>query len=106
MARRDPQQLPGGAERSAYANQAEISPGDAAILGTPTGESPDRDSDPQSIFDEEVASIPVGARPMSEITGDPEPGTEHETVDGLDELEESVRQAAEDSPLGPPRGSF
>ncbi len=38
---------------------------------------------------------------MSEITGAGDPGTTDETIDGLDETEEAVRQAAEDRPGRP-----
>lgn len=43
----------------------------------------------------------IGARPRSEITGKHDEGSgANETIDGLDEMAESIRHAAEDIPTG------
>lgn len=95
------QRLP-SEDQTHYANEAEVAPADRAVLETPGGRADNAGVDRGSsgIFEAEVASIPVGARPMSEITAHHDAGSANETIDGLDETEEAVRAAAEDIPPG------
>jgi len=61
------------------------------------------DIDQQALeeFVEETSPANVGTRPRSEITCKHDEGSgANETVDGLDEVAESVRQNAEDIPTG------
>ena len=52
-------------------------------------------------FSDEANRTDVGARPRSEITGKHDEGSgANETIDGLDEMAESVRHNAEDIPTG------
>lgn len=89
------------AKQENYANTSEVLRSDEPALVSETGReeglAPD---EPLSDFEAEVASHPVGGRPMSDITGAHEPGTGDETVDGLDPTEEAVRRYAEDRPVG------
>lgn len=100
---RDSERRPGaGPER--YANVPEVIRSDKPALPSETGReeglAPD---EPLSDFEAEVLSHPPGGRPMSDVTGTPEPGAPEETVDGLDPTEEAVRRNAEDRPVGPKR---
>lgn len=79
-----------------------IEPSDAAVFETPFGREDDHGTITATPAAEEIEDIDVSARPASEITGAPDPGTTRETVDGLDETEEAVRQAAEDEISGGP----
>lgn len=86
-----------------YANESEIAPDDRALLETPTGELAGRD--PADIEDDTLAAdddiaMDVGAVPMSEITADVPDDGYGETIDGLSDIEEAVRQQAEDRALG------
>jgi hypothetical protein len=97
--RRPPQQ-PAQRQRG-YANEPEVATRDRPLLDTPAGRDDDRGlSDRNTMADEDVRSVPVGATPRSDVTGAPEPGTTSETADGLDETEEAVRLDAEDTPTG------
>jgi len=88
-----------GRPRGEFANQGEVSEGDAAILGSPTGREEGRAPDePASDFEAEVNAREGGAKPRSEVTGGPQGGTPGETEDGLDEVAEALRRAAEDPP--------
>jgi hypothetical protein len=79
-----------------FADLSEVNESDEPLLPSPTGrEEGPHDGDPISDFDDEVLSHPVGGRPMSEVTGGPESGTPDETEDGLNPLEEAVRDNAE-----------
>jgi hypothetical protein len=85
---------------SRYANAAEVSEQDEPLLETPTGRADDEGvADPSSLLAEEIASIPI-AQPRSAITGRGDPGNDDETADGLNELEEAIREEAEERPLG------
>ena len=72
-------------------------PRSGRITGREEGLAPD---EPLSDFEAEVASHPLGGRPMSDVTDHQGPGGDEETIDGLDPLAESVRHAAEDIPVG------
>ena len=101
MARRDKEseQGPSPAAATKFANQAEVSERDRVLLPSETGrEEGLAEDEALSDFEAEVAAHPVGGRPMSEITGRHDTG--NETIDGLDSLEESLRRAAEDIPVG------
>jgi hypothetical protein len=56
--------------------------------------------EPDSAFASD-ASKPIGAHPRSEVTGRHDAGSgANETVDGLTSMEEAIRRAAEDMPVG------
>lgn len=76
--------------------------GDAAVFETPFGREDDHGTIKGTLASEEIDGIDIAARPASEVTGAPDPGTTRETVDGLDEIEEAVRHAAEDEISGGP----
>lgn len=90
-------------EESTYANETDAGTYDAPILETPTGELEGRDPediDPNSLEADDALRMDVSARPASEVTAhDPTSGYD-ETPDGLSDLEEAVRQQAEDRALG------
>jgi len=79
-----------------YANTAQVRGSDQVLLPGIAGREDDLGADPAS---PSVADVnqPVGARPRSDVTGQPQPGMgANETTDGLSETEEAVRAAAED----------
>ena len=83
-----------------FANQSEVNAADAPALGSATGREEGRPEDePLSDFEAEVQDHQGGARPVSEITGGPQGGTPDEDEDGLNEVEQALRKAAED-PVG------
>ena len=78
--------------RANYGNTDEASKDEAALLETPVGR--ERDAGPTDVgasFQEGRSPVPAAA---DEGSGD------RETVDGLNETEESLRHAAEDVPAG------
>ncbi|WP_181702039.1 hypothetical protein [Chthonobacter albigriseus] len=90
-------------EESTFANEGDAGVYDAPNLETPTGEQerPDpEDIDPNSLEADDAVWMDVSAQPASVTTGhDPTSGYD-ETPDGLSDLEEAVRQQAEDRALG------
>jgi len=90
---RDERNSPSGSQ---YANTAEVKGSDQVLLPGTTGREDDLGADPASPSAADVDK-PVGARPLSEVTGRHQPGMgANETTDGLSETEEAVRVAAED----------
>ncbi|AVO44123.1 hypothetical protein [Phreatobacter cathodiphilus] len=87
------------ANRSEFANQSEVPRNDRVLLETPGGTSAEKEPGEESLVDAEVSGIST-ARPTSDVTGVADSGTDEETSDGLTSTEESLRQAAEDTPLG------
>jgi hypothetical protein len=83
--------------KSQFANEAEISERDRALLVTPQGREPGAHNEAPSVADEEIADKTIGARPRSEVTDQRDASGDEETVDGLNAIEESVRHAAEDT---------
>ena len=81
-------------------DKADVGFADRPLLETPGGRAYEDDGldDPESLAAEEIADIAIGAVPLSEITADGDPGSDPETIDGLDPLEEEVRRQAEDVP--------
>ena len=76
-----------------------VNPEDRALLETPAGRENDSGADPGTLTEDEIRHPEVGAVPMSTITGRHDDGSgANETVDGLDEIQEAVRHAAEDLP--------
>ena len=72
---------------------------DRVLLESPLGRENDFGADPGTIAEDEIRHPEVGARPMSTITGRHDEGSgANETIDGLDEIQEAVRHAAEDIP--------
>lgn len=77
-----------------------LTPADASVYETPFGREDDHGSIAGSLAEQEIEDIPVDALPVGAETDIPDPGTTHETLDGLDETEEAVRHYAEDVPSG------
>ena len=76
-----------------------LKPEDRALLESPLGRENDFGADPDTLAADQIRHPEVGARPMSTITGRHDEGSgANETVDGLDEIQEAVRHAAEDLP--------
>jgi hypothetical protein len=87
------------ADRSEFANEAEVARNDRVLLETPGGTLTDKDPGEESLAEAEVKGIST-ARPTSDVTGVADSGSDEETSDGLNSTEESLRQAAEDAPVG------
>lgn len=86
----------------AYANEDDLHPSDRAILGLKSADDsrdPD-DRETDSLLDDDDLYQDVGTRLVSETTSAEPYNDDQETIDGLDELEEAVREQAEDRPLG------
>jgi hypothetical protein len=84
---------------SPYANTAEVSPSDRAALPSATGREAPTEEGASEIQDEEIRDKSGGGRPASDETNFHLSGTGAiETEDGLDELGEMTRSAAEDLP--------
>ena len=85
--------------RSEFANEADVTRSDRALLETPAGTSAEQEPGEETLVDAEVRDIST-ARPASDVTDVRDAGTDDETPDGLTATEESLRQAAEDVPVG------
>ncbi len=90
----------------AFANEADLDPSDRALAGL---EAPDETRDPQdreagSLADDDALYQDVGTMPRSEVTSAEPDNGDQETMDGLGELDEAVRNQAEDRPTGNPNG--
>ncbi|WP_188907014.1 hypothetical protein [Aureimonas endophytica] len=86
----------------AYANEADLDPSDRALLGL-EAEDENRDAEDReagTLADDDDVHRDVGTRPRSEATATEPYNDDQETLDGLDELEESLREQAEDRPTG------
>lgn len=85
-----------------FANEDDLHPSDRAVLGTDAegGGLDDEDREPDTLGDDDAVSMNVGTEPRSEETSVDFDNDDQETLDGLDELEESVREQAEDRPVG------
>jgi hypothetical protein len=80
-----------------FANEREVSDADSPALASPTGrEEGLAEDETLSDFESEVLSHEGGGRPRSETTGGPQGGTPGETEDGLDEVADALREAAEE----------
>jgi hypothetical protein len=85
---------------SEFANEAELTPDEAVLLPTPLGHEGTPGAEPGTLSAEDALQ-PVGAIPRSQETGRHDSGSgANETIDGLSETEEALRQAAEDSVPG------
>ena len=72
---------------------------DEVLLETPLGRENDYGAPDRGVITEDEIRKDVSARPRSEITGRHDEGSDaNETVDGLDEMGETVRRYAEDVP--------
>lgn len=70
---------------------------DRPLLETPFGRCDDHGLDrPDSLLAEEIAGMPLGGRPLSEVTADSGPGSPRDDEDGLDAMDAEVRREAED----------
>jgi hypothetical protein len=100
---RKERERPRSGQASQYANQSDVSEADRTLLETPAGRQDNRGLDEDAantIAGDEIRGTPLGDMPRRAVTGAPEPGTEAETEDGLDDIEEAVRVAAEDTAVG------
>jgi hypothetical protein len=88
--------------RGGYANEPEVAAEDEPLLESPAGRENDFGAiDQETVTDDEVRRPETDAHPRSEITGRHDPGSAAEdTEDGLDDIGEAVRHAAEDIPTG------
>jgi hypothetical protein len=92
---------PQPARRSEFANQGEIAKPDPAENDTPTGREDHLGLTEASATAGSEINKPVGAQPRSRITGRHDAGSgANETSDGLTEVDEALRRAAEDTPSG------
>lgn len=91
-----------GSAGSPFANESAVDADAAPVLETPEGRNDDRGlSDRGTDMDADVRNVPVGAQPRSAVTAFHDAGTgAQENEDGLDEIEESIRASAEDTPTG------
>lgn len=85
-----------------YANRADISPADRALLESATAEAAREaaDKQPGTLADDDDVNSDVRAEPLSETTRGFETSGYEETADGLDDTEEAVREQAEDRATG------
>ena len=78
---------------------AEVPKSDRVLLESPLGRENDFGADPGALTEDEIRHPEITSRPKSEITGRHDEGSgANETIDGLDEIQEAVRHAAEDLP--------
>ena len=77
-----------------------VDPADRALLDSPLGRENDFGaSDEGTLTEDEIERPEVLSRPMSTVTGRHDEGSgANETIDGLDEIQESIRHGAEDIP--------
>ena len=86
---------------SEFANHGEIRQTDPAECDTPTGREDHLGLAESGATAASEIKKPIGAQPRSEITGRHDPGSgANETVDGLTDMEEELRHAAEDTVSG------
>ncbi|SJZ95713.1 hypothetical protein [Consotaella salsifontis] len=90
--------------RSPYANEADARPEEAADLANADAEEPrdQADREPGTLAGDEAVTQDIATQPASDETDQAYGAGYDETDDGLSDIEESVRRAAEDMPL---RGS-
>ena len=81
--------------------EGEVLPSDAPLLETPMGRENDFGAvDENTPNNDELARPEILSRPRSLITGRHDEGSgANETIDGLDETAEALRQGAEDIPV-------
>lgn len=89
-------------EESPYANETELDPSDEALVRAEAADSglDPADRVPGTLMDDDALQMDVSAHPASETTAIDETSGYDETEDGLSDLEEAVRQQAEDRALG------
>jgi hypothetical protein len=86
---------------SEFANQGEIQNTDPAECDTPTGREDHLGLAESGATAGSEINKPIGARPRSQVTGRHDPGSgANETVDGLTDMDEALRHAAEDTVSG------
>jgi hypothetical protein len=83
------------------ANEADLHPSDRALMGVGASDEnrdpEDREAD--GLAADDALYQDVGTQPRSEVTGVEPDNDDQETLDGLDALEESVREQGEDRPI-------
>jgi hypothetical protein len=94
------------AQDKAYANEADLDPSDRAVLDI---EGEERNRDPEdreagTLADDDALYQDVGTMPRSEVTDAVPDNDDAETVDGLGELDESIREQTEDRATGDRNG--
>lgn len=90
----------------AFANEDDLDPSDRALLDL---KAADENRDPEdreaaTLADDDDVHMDVRTQPASETTAIELDNDDQETIDGLDELEESVREQTEDRALGDREG--
>jgi hypothetical protein len=97
-----PEQRGPNAPSTGYAAEGELIDADQPILESPGGESrrDPADREPASLDEDDALYMDVATQPMSEFTAADGGAGLIDTADGLDEIEESVRQQAEDRATG------
>lgn len=96
------QREPSTAPETSYAAEGELIDADEPLLGGPSGEfeRDQADREPGTFYADDAVNMDVSAQPRSEITaGFPDSGYD-ETLDGLSDIEETLRQQAEDRVTG------
>jgi hypothetical protein len=92
--------------RSEFANQGEIPRADPAESDTPTGREDHLGLAEAGATAASDIRQPIGAEPRSELTGSHDAGSgANETTDGLTDLDETLRRAAEETPSGRPESA-
>lgn len=89
-------------EESPYANETELDASDEALVrsNAADGGLDPADRVPGTLMDDDALDMDVSAHPASETTAIDETSGYDETEDGLSDLEETIRQQAEDRALG------
>ncbi|WP_102959026.1 hypothetical protein [Mangrovicella endophytica] len=103
MPKEFPEQREGTVDpKGSYAEAAEVSLADRALLDSVADEAPRDEEDRASgtLAGDDALYMDVGTQPMSETTAAIPDNDDTETEDGLDEMEEEVRREAEDRPTG------
>lgn len=84
-----------------YASEPQVAPQDRPLLETPAGRDNDQGAaDRGKIVNNDMQRKDVGAKPRADVTGQHFGSGDDETVDGLNESDEAMRRAAEDTPVG------
>lgn len=100
-----PEQRRPNVPSTGYAAEGELIDADQPVLESAGGESPRDPEDhvPESLADDDALYMDVATQPISEVTAVNDASGSHETADGLDEMDEAVRQQTEDRATGDDR---
>lgn len=101
MAKDFPEQRRPNVPSTGYAAEGELISADQPLLENPEGELRADPADHDGTdFDDEALAMDVATQPMSELTSVNDASGSSETPDGLDEIDEMLRQQVEDRALG------